>query len=149
MGLIGWLARRSTTVLRFVDTNVLLYSVSRDPEEVAKRQRAIEILDARGLCLSVQVLQEFYVQATRRGRADALSHEQAVGFVRVWCRFPVQESNMATLQRSLETTERYRISYWDAAVVEAARAGGCRELLSEDFQHGQDFHGVRVINPFL
>ena len=101
------------------------------------------------LCLSVQVLQEFYVQATRSSRKDALSHVQAADFIRVWCRFPVQENTLALLQCSLDTRERFRLSSWDAAVVEAARAGGCRELYSEDMQHGQDFSGVRVINPFL
>ncbi len=135
--------------MRFLDTNILLYSISGDPSEESKRKRAIAIIDAGDLCLSVQVLQEFYVQATRSSRKDSLSHTQAADFIRVWCRFPVQENTLALLQRSLETRERFRLSYWDAAVVEGARASGCRELYSEDMQHGQDFGGVRVINPFL
>ncbi len=136
-------------VMRFIDTSVLLYSISRDPSEQSKQRQAVVIIDAGDLCLSVQVLQEFYMQATRSSRKDALSHRQAADFIRVWRRFPVQENTLALLQRSLETCERFRLSYWDAAVVEAARAGGCRELYSEDLQHGQDFSGVRVINPFL
>lgn len=137
------------TAPRFVDTNILLYSISQDPDEAGKHSRAEAIIDGGSICLSVQVLQEFYVQATHARRPDALTHEQAAGFVRVWSRFPVQEMTLSLLQSSLETRERFRISYWDAAVVEAARACGCRELLSEDLQHGQDFHGVRVVNPFL
>jgi predicted nucleic acid-binding protein len=48
----------------------------------------------------------------------------------------------------LVTKHRYQISYWDAAVIEAARALGCREILSEDLSDGQDYSGVRVTNPF-
>jgi hypothetical protein len=45
-------------------------------------------------------------------------------------------------------SERWKVSYWDAAIVEAARAAGCPVLLSEDLQHGMDFAGVRVVDPF-
>ena len=64
---------------RFVDTNVLLYAISRDPQESYKADIANEILSAGDLALSVQVLQEFYVQATRPSRSDRLTHEQAQG----------------------------------------------------------------------
>src|SRR5579863_4955895 len=84
------LARRSTPV-RFVDTNVLLYAISRDPSERAKAERANAILGGRELGLSVQVLQEFYVQATRESRPDALSHRHAARLVESFTRFPVQE----------------------------------------------------------
>jgi predicted nucleic acid-binding protein len=49
---------------------------------------------------------------------------------------------------AMETRDRFGISYWDAAIVEAARTLGCAEVLSEDLSHGQDFDGVRVLNPF-
>ncbi|HUZ44909.1 MAG TPA: hypothetical protein VMU63_10940, partial [Acidimicrobiales bacterium] len=65
--------------MRFVDTNVLLYSVSTDPDEASKKHKALELLQDRSLRLSVQVLQEFYVQATRQTRLDRLSHTQAAG----------------------------------------------------------------------
>lgn len=58
--------------MRFVDTNVLLYAISGDPEEQAKAERANEILSSTDLGLSAQVLQEFYVQATRQTRADRI-----------------------------------------------------------------------------
>ena len=76
---------------RFIDTNVLLYSISCEPAETFKRAIAIELLDAEDIALSIQVLQEFYVQATRATRPDALDHEIAVGLVRAWLRFKVQE----------------------------------------------------------
>jgi predicted nucleic acid-binding protein len=134
--------------MRFVDTNVLLYGISSHPSEARKASIAGELLGAKDLCLSVQVLQEFYVQATRPSRADALSHKDAVALLDTWKRFPVLDLTVALLDAALVAKTRWRISYWDAAIVEAARALGCRTLLSEDLRAGQDFDGVRVVNPF-
>src|SRR5450759_5068808 len=120
-----------------VDTNVLLYSISRDPAEAPKRAIAIALLDTENIALSVQVLQEFYVQATRATRPDALAHEIAVGLVHTWLRFKVQEITLPVMISALEIKAIYHLSYWDAAIVAAARAVGCRELLSEDMSHGR------------
>jgi predicted nucleic acid-binding protein len=135
--------------MRFVDTNVLLYAVSRDEEEAEKRRTALALLEAEDLALSIQVLQEFYVQATRATRSDPLSHEQALALIEAWFRYPVQPSDATLFRNALATKARWQISYWDAAIVEAARATGCPILLSEDLQHGMDFAGVRVVDPFL
>jgi predicted nucleic acid-binding protein len=134
--------------MRFVDTNVLLYRISNDPAEAAKAAIATEILRHPDLCLSVQVLQEFYVQATRPSSGDPLTHQAAVELISTWKRFPIQELTVTLLDSALDTKERWGISYWDAAIVEAARALHCRELLSEDLSDGQDYGGVRVVNPF-
>jgi predicted nucleic acid-binding protein len=133
---------------RFIDTNVLLYSISRDPSEAAKRQIAIALLDTENIVLSVQVLQEFYVQATRPTRPHAIAHEIAVGLVRTWLRFKVQEITVPIMMGALEIKAIYGLSYWDAAIVAAARAVGCRELLSEDMSHGREIEGVTIRNPF-
>lgn len=134
--------------MRFADTNVLLYAVSRNPEERAKADRANELLAGRDIALSVQVLQEFYVQATRRSRTDALSHEQATRLVEAFLRFRVQAMTTSVVLAAMATRERYRISYWDASILEAARAGDCGVVLSEDLSDGQDYGGVRVEDPF-
>jgi len=133
---------------RFVDTNVLLYAVSDDPEEQGKAERAKDILAARDVALSVQVLQEFYVQATRHSRPDPLTHEHAVKLVESFLRFPVVEVTTGVMLAALATRERFRISYWDAAILEAGRSLGCEVVLSEDLSDGQDYGGIRVENPF-
>jgi predicted nucleic acid-binding protein len=138
---------RSTTV-RFVDTNVLLYSISRDPAEGGKTARANEILDAGDVGLSVQVLQEFYVQATRASREDAITHDQAAGLVEAWSRFPVQVTSVDLIRAALATRIRFGISYWDAAILEAARGLGCSVVLSEDLDDATDYDGIRVEDPF-
>ena len=66
--------------MRFVDTNVLIYAVSAAVEDAGKQRRALDLLGTRNLALSVQVLREFYVQATRPSRLGTLAHEEAVNF---------------------------------------------------------------------
>lgn len=134
--------------MRFVDTNVLLYAISRDPDEQVKADQANEILASRDVALSVQVLQEFYVQATRISRSDALSHEDGTALVESFLRFPAAPITSELMLAALDSHRRFEISYWDAAILEAARALGCEVVLSEDLADGQDYAGVRVENPF-
>jgi predicted nucleic acid-binding protein len=132
----------------FLDTNTLLYSISRAPDEAAKRERAISLIDEDGGALSVQVLQEFYVQATRSTRPDPLPHEIATGLIRAWTRFPVQEITVSIVTQALELKAQHGFSYWDSAIIAAARALGCRHLYSEDLSHGREVDGVLIVNPF-
>ena len=133
---------------RFVDTNVLLYSISTAPSETAKAECARTILQDRDLRLSVQVLQEFYVQATRASRRDALSHDQAAGLVQSFLRFRPAATTTELALAALDTCARFQISYWDAAIIAAGRLLGCETLLSEDLSDGQDYDGIMVENPF-
>lgn len=134
--------------MRFVDTNVLLYAASKNSSEQWKAQIAQRLLDQTDLATSVQALQEFYTQATRPSRRDPLTHAQAAGLVESWMRFPVQEITVPVFWAAIATKIRFQISYWDAAIVESARALGCSVILSEDLADGQDYAGVRVENPF-
>ncbi|HET7173591.1 MAG TPA: PIN domain-containing protein [Nocardioidaceae bacterium] len=134
--------------MRFVDTNVLLYVVSKDRSESQKARTATAILADRDLGLSTQVLQEFYVQATRASRPDRLTHAQAAALVESFLRFTVQEVATPVVLAAMETADRFGISYWDAAILEAGRSLGCDVVLSEDLADGQDYDGVRVENPF-
>lgn len=132
----------------FLDTNVLLYSISRAPAEKAKRERAIALLEEDDWSLSAQVLQEFYVQATRSSRADALPHDIAAGLVRAWQRFRIQDITPTLVNAALDIKSRYGFSYWDAAIVAAALAQGCARLYSEDLSHGQIVEGLQIVDPF-
>jgi predicted nucleic acid-binding protein len=134
--------------MRFVDTNILLYAVSTVPEEQQKARVALMILDDEDLALSVQVLQEFYVQAVRTSRPERLSHEQASLLIEAFLRFPVQETTVELALAAVRSAQRFGISYWDAAIIEAARILGCTVVLTEDLNDGQNYGGVRVENPF-
>jgi predicted nucleic acid-binding protein len=134
--------------MRFVDTNILLYAASTAPDEEGKARIALALLDSEDIALSVQVLQEFYVQATRPGKSTAMSHEQASLLIESFLRFRVQETTVPLMKSALDARDRFQISYWDAAIIEAARALGCRTVLTEDLNEGQDFGGVTIENPF-
>jgi len=134
--------------MRFLDTNILLYSISTVPGELNKAAQAQSLLSCRDVALSVQVLQEFYLQSTRLSRPDRLSHDEAVAFIRTWRRFPTQDITMAVLDEALAIKSRFQLSYWDSAILAAAKAAGCTEVLSEDMNDGQDYAGVTVRNPF-
>ena len=133
---------------RFLDTNVLLYSISTAPAESEKRATAIAALESAENALSVQVLQEFYVQATRASRPDALPHAIAVSLIESWQRFAVIETTRALLRQALELRGRRGWSYWDAAIVAAALQAGCKELWSEDLNHGQREGPLEIVDPF-
>lgn len=135
--------------MRFVDTNILLYSLDLDAGESEKGEIARRILSSTDLALSVQVLQEFYVQATHARRPDALPHDFAVRLMEKWLRFRIQDNTISVVREALEIKKRYGTSYWDAAIIAVAQIAQCDELLSEDLSHGQQFGRVTVVNPFL
>ncbi len=135
--------------MRFVDTNVLLYSVSVATADHEKRSRALALLRSVDLAVSVQVLQEFYVQATRASRRDPLTHAQARGLIDLWTRFPTQPMTVEILTDALDIRARHGFSYWDSAILAAALALGCDTLLTEDLSHGQRIDGLTISNPFL
>ncbi|MBK5292327.1 MAG: PIN domain-containing protein [Acidobacteriia bacterium] len=120
--------------MRFVDTKVLLYSLDTTAQHSRKAAVARTLLGSDDLAMSTQVLQEFYVQATRVTRSGAITHEQAVTLLKAFLRFPVQEITVRVLQSALVAKQKFGLSYWDAAVVEAARALGCGIILTEDWR---------------
>ncbi len=134
--------------MHFLDTNVLIYAVCGTDEEADKQRRALNLLTARDLALSVQVLQEFYVQATRSSRSGALTHREAVNFIESLHRFRVQPVTSDVMRAAFAIRERFRLSYWDSAILAAARACGCDTVYSEDMSSEQDYDGLRVVNPF-
>jgi len=136
--------------VKFVDTNILLYAISKDPAERRKTDIAIEVLDSPvgELALSVQVLQEFYVQATRVSREGALPHRLAEDYIDHWQALEVQDNTLDLFRAAVASSRRFKVSYWDAAIIEAARMLGCDTVLSEDLSDGQSYGGVRARNPF-
>ena len=133
---------------RFVDTNVLVYAFSAAPDEAEKQAVAQRLLRSVGLVFSVQVLQEFYYQVTRPGRPGRLSHESAIEVVERLSKRPVLPVTIDLFRTATNLSQRYQISYWDAAIIAAADAMDCDAVYSEDLNSGQDYGGVLMINPF-
>jgi predicted nucleic acid-binding protein len=133
---------------RFVDTNILIYAGSAHPDDAAKRAVALGILRRTDVAFSAQVLQEYYDVAYRKGRL-ALSHQEALTALQALSLRPVVPITADLVLRAAIVSERFRISYWDAAIVAAALELECHTLYSEDLSHQQNYDGVTVVNPFI
>ncbi len=131
----------------FLDTNILVYSISDDPKERSKHDKARELLSMQRVAVSAQVLSEFYCATTRK-RDPALSHEQAVVVIRGLHFLPALPLDRPLVLRALDIRNRYQISYWDALIIAAAQQLGAGIVYSEDLNHGQNYNGVVVENPF-
>jgi predicted nucleic acid-binding protein len=133
---------------RFLDTNILLYAYDLDvPAKRAVAQSLIEQawIQPGHTAISVQVLQEFYVNFVRRGYRP----EEASALVGDFSLLPVIDNSLALFRLGINLQIRWQISLWDAMIVAAAQISGARELLTEDLNHGQNYGGILVINPFL
>lgn len=138
-----------TTDKVFFDTNILVYAYDRrDP---AKQERAFELLadaisNENGV-VSAQVLGEFYNAATRRV-SNPLPEEVVREAISLFATLPIMDIDLGLVQRAVGTCNSYRISYWDALIIAAAEKAGCARIFSEDFNTGQTYHGILVVNPF-
>ncbi len=135
------------TGLCFIDTNVVIYAAAARTDDPAKYERARDILVGRDLCLSAQVLQEFFVNVTRKLGAP-LSVAEALQWIDRLCAFPCADIDQRLVKAAILLSERYRIAYWDAAIIAAAERLSADVLYSEDLSHGQIYGSVRVENPF-
>lgn len=131
----------------FLDTNVLIYAALGHAEAPEKSGRALDLIEAANFGLSGQVLSEFYSNATRK-TAVPLTPDEATAWVVRLATVPVVPVDAELVQEAILTSRRYQLSYWDAAVVAAARRLGAPVLYTEDLSHGQSYGPVRVVNPF-
>jgi predicted nucleic acid-binding protein len=135
------------TIPAFVDTNILLYAATTDPAEADKRNAARSVLAAGNYGFSVQVAQEFFVNATGKLKPP-LSSEDALKFLQGVLPDEIVGLDFALFEEAVRLRERFQISYWDAAILAAAKRLGATTLYSEDLNDGQGFDGVQVVNPF-
>lgn len=133
----------------FIDTNVLLYA--HDASETVKQPIARSLLETlwqdRSGTLSTQVLQEFYVVATRK-LEQPLARDEAREIVELYSAWPVVVTDPTLILAATRIEEEHQLSFWDALIVEGARMAGAERLLTEDLQDGRVIEGVRVENPF-
>ena len=132
----------------FLDTNVLVYLFDAgEPGKGAAATVAYRALEAEGVVVSTQGLEEFYNTVTRKLRPRMPAAEAVAHMVR-FSGHEVVILDVPLLLAAAARSESARISWWDALVVEAALSAGCTRLLTEDLQHGRDFDGLVVENPF-
>ncbi len=132
----------------FIDTNVLVYADDLDAgikNEVARRVLR-EVLAGGNGVVSTQILQEFFVIATRKLGVDP---EIARRKVELLSALDVVRIEVDEILAAIDLHRLHTISFWDALIVRGAAAAGCARLLSEDLQHGRTIAGVKIQNPFL
>ena len=135
------------TVESFLDTNVIVYAAAGRDQEEAKRSRSLELIAEEDFGLSAQVLQEFFVTVAKK-IVTPLSVDEALEWIEQMEAFPCIAIDASLVKIAVETSERYRISYWDGAIIAAAEALGAKTLFSEDLNDGQRYGDVLVRNPF-
>lgn len=131
----------------FIDTNVLVYA--HDGGAGKKHDRSVELLErlfaAEGGVLSVQVLAEFYLAATKKLAMKSEEAEASIEDLGSWI---VHRPGLADVLRAARLHRRHKVSWWDAMILNSAIESGCSILWSEDLSDGQRYGSVTVRNPF-
>jgi predicted nucleic acid-binding protein len=131
----------------FFDTNVLIYAD--DKAAPAKQRRALELVAEHRRAgtgvVSLQVLQEYFVTATRKLHVDARIARRKVELL---AEFDVAAPDVTDILAAIDLHRLHQFSFWDALVLRSAKQAGCRVLLSENFQDIREIDGVRIVNPF-
>jgi predicted nucleic acid-binding protein len=132
----------------FIDTNLLVYSM--DQHDLEKKRKCRDLLssltgDRKGV-ISTQVMQEFYVAATGKLGADALTVKD---ILHTFERFVIVMISPEMIKNAIDCGIINRISFWDSLIVVAAETANCELLWTEGLNHGQIIRGVRIQNPLL
>ena len=135
--------------LQFVDTNILIYAHdgSAGEKHIKARNLIRDLWQSGEGCLSIQVLQEFYVNVTQKV-ARPLTPDEAASIVSELSVWLVHRPGVEDVLNAIRVQERYQISFWDAMIVASALQLGCGRLWSEDLNAGQIYNTVTVMNPF-
>lgn len=135
----------------FLDTNILVYAIDTSEEGTVKGQKARTVIRERiehkdGV-ISTQVMQEFFVVATRK-ISKKLSVDQALEYLRYIAVLEIVYPDEHMVIAAARKLKEYQISFWDAMIVQSAQAAGCSVLFSEDLHEGSEINGIRIFNPF-
>jgi len=136
--------------LQFVDTNVFLYAY--DVSDPVKQEKAAALVkdmwNKKKGCVSIQVLQELYVNLTKK-IPQPISRAEAAQIIKDLGQWKCHSPDLASLEQTIDLENRFQVSFWDAMIINSAQQMQCAVLWTEDLNAGQDYEGVLVKNPFL
>jgi predicted nucleic acid-binding protein len=134
---------------QFLDSNVLVYAFDHaaGQKSTLARRRVVDLWQRGAGCLSIQVLQEFFVSVTAK-ISKPLSVPQASREISYLSHWRVHRPGPGDVISAIDLHQRLRVSFWDAMILQSARSLGCEILWTEDLSHGQTYAGVTVRNPF-
>ena len=135
--------------LQFLDTNILIYAHDRSAgdKQIRARELVRELWQSGEGCLSIQVLQEFYVNVTQKV-SKPLTSEAAAQIIADLSLWPIHRPGPQDILDAIRLQSRYQLAFWDAMIIASAIQMGCQTLWSEDLNPGQIYGHVRVLNPF-
>ena len=133
----------------FLDTNILVYAYDK---HYPKKQGTAQVLLKEGIetesvVLSSQVLGEFFVVVTRKIK-NPISAEEAQKIIALLGVLQIVDIDLSLVNLAVENHKKYGISYWDSLIIAAAARAGCKRIMTEDLNHGQEYNSVLVENPF-
>ena len=134
---------------QFIDTNVLIYAY--DLSQGVKHKKALALVEtlwqSGNGCLSTQVLQEFYVNVTRKS-AKPLSPDQGAQIIRDFSNWHIHRPGADDIIAAIELHQRSQISFWDAMILRSAQQSNCEMVWSEDLSNQQKYGETKIVNPF-
>ena len=135
--------------LEFLDTNILVYAHDQSAGEkhATARNLVRRLWETENGCISVQVLQEFYVTVTRKV-AQPMSMEDAAQIVRDISFWRIHAPNAEDGLGAIDIQRHYQVSFWDDMIIQSAKCSGCTVIWSEDLSEGQSYENLHVRNPF-
>lgn len=135
--------------LQFIDTNILVYShdISAGEKNLKAKSLLTDLWNSRKGCLSIQVLQEFYVTVTKKVAAPVNSEfaAQIISDLSCW---KIHAPKVNDILNAIDIKQRFCLSFWDSLIIVSAKKLNCEIIWSEDLNSGQVFDGIKVMNPF-
>lgn len=132
----------------FLDTNILIYAHDAGSPDKQRKSRELiaQLADSGDGVISTQVLQEFYVAATRKLRVAPIA---AKGVLKTFSVFEIVQISTKLIHEAIDCSILNQLSFWDSLILAAASSAGCSTVLSEDLSSNQTILGVKVRNPFV
>ncbi len=131
----------------FIDTNILTYTVDKQDHTKHKTARKTLkfIIDEHAPVISTQVINEFYVVAVTKMKANPTIVKN---IVHNFNNIEIINNDLELIEQAIDISILTQISYWDALIIAAAEKANCKYIVSEDFNGGQNYRGVIALNPF-
>ena len=132
----------------FIDTNILVYTL--DQKNIEKRDKARNIVkkvvESHQPVISTQVIKEFYVVASTKLKADSIVVKNIIHNLH---NLEIVNNDLDLIEQAIDISILSQLSFWDSLIIAAAEKANCEYVLSEDLNSGQNYRGIKLLNPFI
>jgi len=132
----------------FIDTNILVYAI--DNIDKIKNERARDVLkkiiEKHHPVISTQVINEFFVVATKKLKADPIIVKN---IIHNYKNMEIVNTDLQLIEEAIDISVISQLSFWDSLIIAAAEKSNCEFVFSEDLNSGQNYRGVLLLNPLI